>query len=64
VLSSSGTGSVPLPPALTPQLQTLNFNYGDAVTNQIDREVHTLAVDLFVNGAIGAAGAWTPMPSR
>ena len=67
VLSPSGTGSVPLSPALakqwqqsiaalTPQLQLLNFNYGDTVTNQIDREVRTLAVDLFVNGAIGAAG--------
>jgi two-component sensor histidine kinase len=67
VLNASGTGSVQLPAALgkqwqqslaqlTPQLGLLNYDYGNTVTNRIDSEVHALAVDLFVNGAIGALG--------
>ena len=67
VLNASGTGSAPISAtlgkqwqqsiaALTPQLGLLNYDYGDTVTNRIDSEVHALAVDLFVNGAIGAVG--------
>jgi signal transduction histidine kinase len=67
VLGASGSGSVALSPALgeqwqqsiatlSSQLQSLNYNYGDVVTSQTEAEVHTMAVDLFVNGGVGALG--------
>jgi hypothetical protein len=67
VLSVSGTGSTPLPTAvgaqwqqsiaaITPQLESLNFVYAGNVNAGTDQAVHSMAVNLIVNTAVGAAG--------
>ena len=67
VLSASGTGSTPLSTtlgaqwqqsiaAIAPQLANLNFVYAGNVNTQTDQTVHTMAVNLIVNTAVGAAG--------
>ena len=67
VLSTSGTGTTALSgtlgqqwqqsiAAITPQLQDLNLVYAGSLTDQTSREVHSMALNLIFNSALGAAG--------
>jgi len=67
VLSASATDTAPLSTtlgkqwqqsiaAITPQLQNLNLIYAGSLTEETSHEVHSMAVNLIVNSAVGAAG--------